>query len=48
MPLGSRGEALAGTAWPRRHGSVDVALIWMAGILLVFIPLAVTRYRRAV
>jgi hypothetical protein len=25
-----------------------VALIWMAGILLVFIPLAVTRYRRAV
>ena len=27
---------------------VLVALVWMAGILLVFIPLSVSRYRRAV
>jgi ABC-2 type transport system permease protein/oleandomycin transport system permease protein len=32
---------------PATH-DVVVSLIWMAGILLVCIPLAVTRYRRAV
>ncbi len=34
------------TAWPLRH-SVGYVLLWVVGILVVFVPLATQQYRRA-
>ena len=39
-------NAPAATAWPLQHPELYVVL-WVAGILVVFVPLAIRQYRRA-
>ena len=39
-------NAPAPTAWPLVH-AVPYVLIWVAGILIVFVPLAVAQFKRA-
>jgi hypothetical protein len=34
-----------GSAFPAQH-PILLALLWSAGILVVFVPLAINRYRR--
>jgi ABC-2 type transport system permease protein len=38
--------ASRGTGWATRHPA-PLALLWIVGILVVFVPLAVRAYRRA-
>lgn len=44
--FGNAGPPLATASWPDRH-AVAVSLLWDLGLLAIFVPLAVQRYRRA-
>ena len=45
--FGNTGPALQSGAWPMRH-PVEASVIWSVALLVVFVPLAIWRYRQTV
>ena len=43
--FGNTNEAFAPTSWPDRHATL-VSVLWCFGLLAIFVPLCVHRYRR--